>query len=88
MLFIGGSADGQRIDVPSDRDIWKTVEKTLVPPVWDINLKVSVSAKITTYLKMHFLGNSHEFFVMAEEKLTPDDVISNLIQGYKGVEKT
>ena len=83
MLFIGGPADGQRINIPDDRGQWDVVRRSPLPIADSSELpSPETMCKITRYLKMPFRGNAQKFFVMAEEKLTPDDVIAKLIRGY------
>lgn len=82
LLFIGGPADGKRIDVPEDCDLWNIAEPFGLSFKEFVDIEDLVLRKCT-YKKMPFRGNERKFNIMAVEGTTPDKLIEILIQRYR-----
>lgn len=84
MLFIGGVADGKRMDVHG-RDTF-AVPEIAPTPVCDITEPVAASVEYRTilYKAMPFRGEKETMFIMARNGLSADDVLRRLINGYAG----
>ena len=83
LLFIGGSADGRRLEVGGDRYV---IEKLPTSPVISsFANSVEITINYESYRKERLRGNSKTFEVMLLEGLTGEDLIERLIKNYISV---
>lgn len=81
MLFIGGSHDGERLH--AELRPWRIFKKHRFPvSISAVEAPEAFSVEAEFYLPMPFRGVSKEFFVMAIEGMTADEVIERLIDKY------
>ncbi|HSW70605.1 MAG TPA: hypothetical protein VLH77_01340 [Gammaproteobacteria bacterium] len=71
-LYVGGPRDGKIFD--GDMREYIHVATRILD---------SLSVKTEIYKLQHFRGEKEEFFIYAYDKMTGDEVIRKLIEGYK-----
>jgi len=84
LLFIGGVADGERIDVPGDMSSFRVRFTPPVPVSTDrAAISKSVEYKDVLYKKMPLRGEKKTIFVMAKSGLSADAVLLSSMEGNK-----
>lgn len=82
-LFIGGSADGEFIDVPETLPVWAVKSRTSLPITHSPKeLAPLAEMTVTRYIKQELTddaGNRHFVFTLPNY-----DIIRALLVGYKG----
>ena len=82
-LFIGGEADGRRLELPELRPAFRVLVREPVTFGLSSPPDEYVPIKTDEYRPMKFCGDKRFFHVYVLRGLTADDVVDKLIENYK-----
>ncbi len=80
VLFVGGSRDGETVDVPESRQVVQVLAPAARP--WAVGIPTaidSVDDKIETYTRQRLRGEQRTFEVFAPSHWSGDDLICHLL---------
>lgn len=85
LLFIGGPADGLRIDVYEGQPVY--CYHPVLGPVADVRVEVDPHAEyaIVCYKREVFYTGTQKFYFMVLECLQPNDWLERLLKGYRPI---